>query len=106
MSYETAAMISNAFAAACGLAFVVVYGFYAPWRKSKMGRHVMTLCFSIMAVLVFSVVLRFFPESMEENLKIIRAAGVAFIGLLLLQRAGMVYNAQKRRMSNGDTHGS
>jgi hypothetical protein len=92
---QIASIVSSGFCALGCLAFVAIYAWRAPWRSTDVGRQIMLVFGTLTAVLIYAVIFAFLPERWQDTVRVIRAIGVSFVGVLLFRQAKMVWDVQR-----------
>ena len=81
----------------CCARFAVVYHRHAPWRSTRVGRHLMTFTITIGGLCLYTVLVTIWPVGCAATvLRSARTLLLLFIAVLVIQRTHMVLAAQRR----------
>lgn len=89
-------VVGSGMVAAAAGAFVVAYATTAPWWRSRVGWHVMTVTAAMGWLGVYTVLITIWPVGpVAAGLRVSRAVVIVALAGLLVQRAAMVIRAQR-----------
>src|SRR3954471_20477109 len=99
-------VVGSGLVAAAALAFVIAYAVSAPWWKSAVGRHVMTVTAAMGWLGVYTVLITVWPDGAAAAvLRVSRAVVILLLAGLLVQRTTMVVQAQRASQQKEDSDG-
>ena len=83
--------------ALCCAVFVIVSHRHAPWRSTRVGRHLMLFTIAIGDLCLYTVLVTIWPVGIVASmLRSARTLLLLFIAALVIQRTYMVLSAQRR----------
>ncbi|MFJ2630819.1 hypothetical protein ACIO6U_02495 [Streptomyces sp. NPDC087422] len=89
-------VVGSGLVAATAVAFVIAYAVSAPWWRSPVGRHVMSVTASMGWLGVYTVLITVWPHGpTAAALRVSRAVVILLLAGLLVQRTVMVVRAQR-----------
>lgn len=76
--------------------FMIVYHLLAPWRKSEIGRHMMTFAAALGLLGLYTVLISICSDGAGATaLRVLRTLLVVALAALMAQRTRMVIRAQR-----------
>jgi drug/metabolite transporter (DMT)-like permease len=101
------AQVANAGASACvalaAAVFVVAYAVLAPWRRSEVGRHLMSFTAVIGLLGFYTVLITVWPAGVVGAvLRVARVVLLLAVAALLVQRTRLLIRAQRKPHRNKD----
>lgn len=91
---QDANLIASALIAVACTRTVITYHRRAPWRSSRIGRHIVTVTASVGLLGLYTVVVTLWPGTLLA-LRVVRTGLLLVLGYSMHQRARMVIEAQR-----------